>query len=102
MTPSNMKNLKNELYKIVDGFLTEAKDQNGNDRSLERLNQDRHLAVKNLKELITQDRKELLESVLKQLPNKQREYSFDNQYPKCRGYNNCLSEVQKIIKDLIK
>ena len=41
-----------EMYQIVDAFLVEAKDQNGNERSLERLNKDRHLAVESLKEVL--------------------------------------------------
>ena len=45
--------MKEKIYKIVDSFLTEAKDLNGNERSLERLNQDRHLAVEKLEELFT-------------------------------------------------
>lgn len=43
---------KEDLYRIVDVFLVEAKDQNGNDRSVERLNTDRHLAVEALSEVI--------------------------------------------------
>jgi len=46
--------LKHELYKIVDSFLVEAKNQDGMDRSLERLNQDRHLAVEALEKLIAE------------------------------------------------
>lgn len=49
-------NLEIELYKLTDSFLTEAKDQNGNDRSLERLNQDRHLFVENCLILIQAER----------------------------------------------
>lgn len=41
----NTDTLRDKIYQIVDSFLAEAKDQHGNDRSLERLNQDRHLAV---------------------------------------------------------
>lgn len=33
------------LKQIVDSFLVEAKNQDGEERSLERLNGDRHLAV---------------------------------------------------------
>ena len=46
-----METIREKLYKIVDSFLTEAKDQHGNERSLDQLNQDRHLAVDNLLEL---------------------------------------------------
>lgn len=49
------ENLKKELYRIVDSFLVEAKDLKGNDRSLKRLNADRHLAVENLTKIIFQE-----------------------------------------------
>jgi hypothetical protein len=44
--------VREELYRIVDAFLTEAKDQNGNERSLNRLNEDRHLAVDRILSII--------------------------------------------------
>ena len=40
-----MQNNKEEIYRIVDSFLVEAKDQDGRDRSIKQLNADRHLAV---------------------------------------------------------
>jgi hypothetical protein len=40
--------LEKDVYRAIDSFLIEAKDQNGKERSLERLNADRHLAAKNL------------------------------------------------------
>ncbi len=46
-----MKNIKEEIYRIIDSFLVEAKDQKGNERSLEQLDQDRHLAAQALEEL---------------------------------------------------
>lgn len=49
---------REEIYRLVDSFLTEAKDQNGNDRSLEQLNQDRHLFVDNMMELLAQAKSE--------------------------------------------
>jgi len=55
-----MKNLKTKIYQIIDSFLTEAKDQNGNDRNLERLNQDRHLAAEAMEKLIYSIRDDLL------------------------------------------
>ncbi len=47
------KDLKKKIYELMDSFLVEAKDQHGNDRSLERLNQDRHLFVENMLNLLT-------------------------------------------------
>lgn len=53
--------MKEKIYQIVDSFLTEAKDQNGKGRSPERLNQDRHLAVGEIMEIISNARKESIE-----------------------------------------
>lgn len=55
--------MKQEIYRIVDCFLTEAKDQNGNDRSLERLNADRHLAVEALQKLLDNQKKAILDKI---------------------------------------
>jgi len=46
-----MKNIKIEIYRIIDSFLVEAKNQYGQERSLERLNRDRHLVAENLLKL---------------------------------------------------
>lgn len=43
--------MKGEVYKLMDSFLVEAKDQNGKERTLERLNFDRHLFVENMMDL---------------------------------------------------
>ena len=40
--------MRGEIYRLMDSFLTESNDQNGNPRSLDRLNQDRHLFVENM------------------------------------------------------
>lgn len=40
------------IYSIIDMFLTEAKDQDGNERSLDRLNDDRQLAAAEIQALI--------------------------------------------------
>ena len=45
--------IKLRIYEIVDSFLVEAKNQDGEDRSLEQLNEDRHLCVDNLVQLFT-------------------------------------------------
>lgn len=50
--------LREEIYRATDSFLVEAKDQNGNDRALERLNEDRHLFVDRMIEVISQAIKE--------------------------------------------
>lgn len=40
--------LTKEIYRLVDSFLTESKNQDGKERSLEQLNRDRHLFVNNM------------------------------------------------------
>jgi len=50
--------MNKEIYKIIDRFLVEAKDQNGKERSLEQLNRDRHLAAERFEELIKQQKQE--------------------------------------------
>ena len=61
------KQMNKELYEIVDAFLVEAKNQHGEERSVEALNKDRHLAVKGLeklfKEKLEQQKKDILEEV---------------------------------------
>ena len=56
------KDTKQEIYRIIDSFLVEAKDQNGRERSLEQLNRDRHLAAERFEELIRQARQEIMDS----------------------------------------
>ena len=47
--------MKEEIYKIIDSFLVEAKDQNGKERSLEQLNRDRHLAAEAFEKLLIEE-----------------------------------------------
>lgn len=42
---------KRQIVEAMDSFLTEAKDQDGNERSLERLNKDRELFIKRMEEI---------------------------------------------------
>ncbi|MCR4329605.1 MAG: hypothetical protein NUV65_03590 [Candidatus Roizmanbacteria bacterium] len=49
------------IYELVDAFLVEAKDQNGNDRSLDRLNMDRHLFVERMAEVLATERRKAVE-----------------------------------------
>ena len=57
MTHPNFKSTKIEIYRLIDSFLTEAKNQDGKERSLEQLNQDRHLVADKLLELFTNFKK---------------------------------------------
>ena len=56
-----------EIYKIIDSFLAEARDQYGNERSLKQLNQDRHLAVENFMKLFEEYRQEVIEEIEKSI-----------------------------------
>ena len=64
---------KTKIYNIVDSFLAEAQDQDGNYRSLDRLNQDRHLAVEALDQLFEiqyrEVRAELINELIEELLN---------------------------------
>ena len=51
--------LKQRLYELTDSFLVEAKDQNGKERSIERLNADRHIFVENILEMLSSHDKEV-------------------------------------------
>jgi hypothetical protein len=61
------KTLTEKIYGIVDSFLVEAKDQNGNERSLERLNQDRHLATQSLLTLFQEEMEEERKEIAKKI-----------------------------------
>jgi len=65
------ENIKQELYRIVDHFLTEAKNQNGEERSLDRLNADRHLAVENLEALFARQKSEIISLIYSMILNKE-------------------------------
>lgn len=54
---------KNKLYNIVDSFLVEAQDQEGNYRSLDRLNQDRHLVVESLNQLFELEHEKIRQNI---------------------------------------
>jgi hypothetical protein len=58
-----MYKTEEEIYRIIDSFLTEAQDSSGNFRSLERLNKDRHLAAEQLENLVHRKIEEERESV---------------------------------------
>jgi hypothetical protein len=60
---NTLEETREGVYRIVDSFLTEASDQNGNFRNLDRLNKDRHLAVDNLMELLTSSNNSLIERI---------------------------------------
>ena len=95
---------REEAYRIIDSFLVEAKNQNGKERSLERLNQDRHLAVerfsKSYSRLLEAQAKELMERVegMKMLCEWcKKPVDVDCQHYH-EAHNTALSRVQEIIR----
>lgn len=56
--------VRRQLYQLMDSFLVEANDQNGNQRSLARLNQDRYLFMDQSMDLIRQQNLALLDNLL--------------------------------------
>lgn len=71
----------------MDSFLTEAKDQHGNERSLERLNKDRHLFVKKMEEIIADNILEVREDI---------EWMKDEPIPESeegRIYNQTIQDI---------
>jgi len=80
--------MKEEIYKIIDRFLVEAKDQNGKERSLEQLNQDRHLAAERFEELIKQSRQEIAEEIETKLIKQWK--------------NNCSQTSEELLEELGK
>jgi len=92
--------LKKELYRIVDHFLVEAKNQNGEERSLERLNADRHLAVENIEALFAKQQEEFVKIVNRHnaiLKSMIDEVKDRNGLPYCK---NCGLSEENLIADI--
>ncbi len=55
------KETKEKIYRAMDSFLVESEDIKGNPitRSVERLNEDRHLFVNEIKKIIEEEREEI-------------------------------------------
>lgn len=87
------KSIAEEIYRIIDSFLVEAKDQHGNARSVERLNSDRHLAAGSILSLVNTARYEALhdakERLLKEMPKEEQNASVSEYYS---GFNACRSQ----------
>ena len=106
--------MKNEIYRIIDSFLVEAKDQNGKDRSLDRLNQDRHLAAEEIEKLFSSKFGELKEKIegMKKNENPICDCwsTIDFHSPRCRAttmnkeplkaYNQALSDILTLIDSM--
>ena len=90
-----------EIYSIIDRFLVEAKDQYGNERTLERLNQDRHLAAAEILSLLDHTITSVLEEVERRMPEESDtaetiigNVCFDN------GFNSARQQVLTIINEI--
>lgn len=83
--------IKEELYRITDNFLTESTNEKGEYRSIDRLNEDRHLAIEALSKLI----KEILE----ELKMEKHTDKFGGE-ARCR-YNDAVDEINSKIDKLI-
>lgn len=92
MTPK----IQEIIYRIIDSFLTEAKDQNGKERSLERLNQDRHLAAESINNLVNQVRQETIEEIGR-IIEKMRQANEGND-EEVDGYNEAIGNILNIIQ----
>lgn len=91
---------KAEIYRIIDSFLVEAKDQDGRERSLEQLNQDRHLAANRFRELIDLQKAEIKRNLLiKIVPDKtNRLYIRTDKYPEGELFRH--KQIIKLIENL--
>jgi len=71
---SKQREIKEKIYKAMDSFLVEAKDQNGNDRSLHCLNKDRHLFVEEMEKILADQDKKFKQNIgfLRQWLNESR------------------------------
>ena len=59
--------MRQKLYELMDAFLVEAQDQDGNYRSVKQLNQDRHLFIANLTQEIEKERQQLIKEIEKRI-----------------------------------
>ena len=97
-----MKNnkVKENIYRIIDSFLVEAKDQDGRERSLEQLNQDRHLAANELLELFEFEKagikRDLLVKIVSDKTN--RLYIRTERYPEGELFNH--KKIIKLLENL--
>lgn len=91
-TPTPQTKTREELYRIVDGFLVESTNQKGEYRSIDRLNQDRHLAVERLEELLTRREQEAREEVAREIMDLMVGFAFRKYPPR-----DVLKEVSKYL-----
>ena len=97
LTKNNINKIIRRVCELMDSFLTEAKDQHGNDRSLEQLNADRKLFMENIEPLFEEYFKARLEEVLP----KEREFVSGNNFQVLfnKGFNEAIREIEQNTKD---
>jgi hypothetical protein len=77
-----LTNIKNEIYRLMDNFLTESTDQEGKLRSVEQLNKDRHLFVENMEKLLKDYKIHILDQIENELMNGSLRDDFDEIFKK--------------------
>lgn len=97
-----LEKVRGEIYHIMDSFLTESKDQNGNERSIERLNQDRHLFVENIFSLLDKERERIVEGLMGMKKNTKTEFDvgYEMSTPRIirdNGFNSALDQAIELV-----
>lgn len=90
---------REELWKAMDSFLTEAKDKNGNERSLDRLNKDRQLFMENIIPIFHSIHSATLDDVLEVLPKWDDMKGTPENW---EGFNSALTTSSERINSLRK
>ena len=93
--------IKQKIYEAMDSFLVEAKDQHGNERSLEQLNRDRHLFVERMEGLFVLQKKETLKEIALELKEKYKKRIKENAYQPYweGGYCQAIDDLEQLSKD---
>ena len=103
----NLEKMSKEIYQIIDSFLVEAKDQNGNERSLIQLNLDRKLAAERFIELFNQIATEAIEAVRLELKTKDTEVILHKDiqvilHKDIQGYNTAVFLMEQKAKEFLE
>ena len=98
-----MNNIEKKIYEVMDSFLTEAKDQNGKDRSLSQLNTDRHLFVKKMEEILKEQREDIVKEIERMKINgkslqKRWVEIINREGSSTELYDKAITDITKLIK----
>jgi hypothetical protein len=89
--------MNEEIYRLMDSFLTESTDQNGKPRSIERLNKDRHLFVENMIYYINKLLDENRENLVKETREYLKVYLNGKLMCTCEDCNKIRDDIKKSI-----